>query len=169
MVVDRISDEMAGLTTEARNLEYRELDLLSTGEITFIGGKGYLIGDEGSGHWIGAERIRRSIRFFEENYRDEALGNSLKRFYGIVDWREILPIVYSAEGRSQIARAAQTVSDVATGGSQLAIEIVQKAVADLARLYEVARRASIADELIVVGGTLTEASHLRKMFGDFTK
>lgn len=32
-MVDQISDEMAGLTTEARNLEYRELDLLSTGEI----------------------------------------------------------------------------------------------------------------------------------------
>lgn len=32
-MVDRISYEMAGLVTEARNLEYRELDLLSTSEI----------------------------------------------------------------------------------------------------------------------------------------
>lgn len=139
-----------------------------SGEITFIGGKGYLIGDEGSGYWIGAEGIRRSIRFFEENDCDEALGNSLKRFYGIVDWREILPIVYSAEGRSQIARAAQTVSAAATEGSQLAIGIVKKAVADLARLYEIARRASSADELRVVGGVLSEASPLRKMLAEFT-
>lgn len=140
-----------------------------SGEITFIGGKGYLIGDEGSGYWIGAEGIRRSIRFFEENGRDEVLGNSLKRFYGIVDWRDILPIVYSAEGRSQISRAAQTVSSAANSGSQLAIEIVQRAVVDLARLYEIAKQASSANELKVIGGVLSEDSPLRKLLVEFTK
>lgn len=140
-----------------------------SGDISFIGGKGYMIGDEGSGYWIGAEGIRRSIRFFEENDHDEALGSALKQFYGILNWREVLPIAYSAQGRSQIARAAQTVSNAAESGSKLAIEIIEIAVGDLARLYGLARRVSDADELRVIGGVLSKNSQIRTRLEQITK
>lgn len=140
-----------------------------SGGISFIGGKGYLIGDEGSGYWIGAEGIRRSIQFFEDNGYDEALGIALKEFYEILDWREVLPIAYSAEGRSKIAGAAQTVSKSANSGSELASEIVDKAVCDLARLYELAKRISHADELRVLGGVLSEDSLIRIKLEQVTK
>jgi len=135
----------------------------NSGLITCIGGKGYLIGDEGSGYWIGAEGIRRSIRFFEEKCNDEALGIALKEFYKIDDWREIVEIVYSASGRSKIASAAKTVISAATDGSRIAIDIVEQAVGDLARLYEIANRSSISDELRVIGGVLEVNSPLNLM------
>lgn len=131
------------------------------GEIAFVGGKGYLIGDEGSAYWIGAESIRRSIRFFEEKNQDEMLGSLLKKFYGIGDWREILAIVYSAEGRSKIATAAPIVSRAATNGSAIAFEIIERAVFDLERLYQIARRESLTDELRVIGGVLSDGSYVK--------
>lgn len=131
------------------------------GEIACIGGKGYLIGDEGSGYWIGAESIRRSIRFFEDNNHDELLGSLLKELYGISDWREILAIVYSADGRCRIATAAPIVSSAAVSGSKIANEILETAASDLARLYQIAKRDSIADELRVIGGVLSDDSPIK--------
>jgi N-acetylglucosamine kinase-like BadF-type ATPase len=132
-----------------------------SGLITCVGGKGYLIGDEGSGYWIGAEGIRQSIRFFEENNHDEALGMALKQFYQIDSWREVVRIVYSASGRSKIASAAETVINAATDVSQIATEIVDRAVIDLARLYKIAKRASKSEEIRVIGGVLSNNSPLR--------
>lgn len=135
-------------------------------DLMFVGGKGYLIGDEGGGYWIGSEAIRKSIRFFEETNSDELLGQSLKTFYGIDGWREVLPIVYATDGRSRIANASTVVSASARAGSSIAIDILESAVEHLVRLYELAKRNALSDEIRIMGAVLGEDSVIKSMLAD---
>lgn len=135
------------------------------GELNFVGGKGYLIGDEGSGFWIGSQGIRESIRYFEENRVDEILGREIKEYFKIGDWRELTSIIYSTEGRAQIANTAVVVERAAYAGSTMGISILEMAAKHLARLYEIAKLEAVSDELRVIGGVLGPDSNVRILLG----
>ena len=100
-----------------------------------IGGWGYLLGDEGSGYWIGREAIRQTLFTLESHdvINDGGLTQLILNNMDATDWDSIKEFVYSQE-RSAIAALSRTVDTAANNGDTTAISILIAAAEHLVDL-----------------------------------
>lgn len=105
-----------------------------SGKLKRIGGWGYLLGDEGSGYWIGREAIRSAL-FDIESGSASSINDLIYRRAGGSSWDAIKGFVYSAD-RSEIAAIAKDVLELAESGDERARELVEAAGSELAALIE---------------------------------
>jgi N-acetylglucosamine kinase-like BadF-type ATPase len=98
------------------------------------GGWGHLLGDEGSGYWIGAEAIRVALHDRDSSGDATALSDAIPRFFGTRSVEELASLVYSKPlTKGEIAAFAAEVSKVAQAGDALAVDIYRRAAGELAR------------------------------------
>ena len=105
------------------------------GREAIAGGLGYLMGDEGSGWFLGIEALQAAAR--AEDRRDEptALLDGLLRHFGFTSMREILRVIYrDGFERAEVSRLAPLVIATARSGDQVARRIVASGVDGLAGL-----------------------------------
>lgn len=106
------------------------------------GGWGYVLGDEGSGYWIGRAALRAVLR--EADRRGEATGLTglLLEHYGVTQAQDLIHQVYAATLRpAAIASLAQLVMKAFTQGDHAAIGILRGAADQLESFaLSVARR-----------------------------
>jgi len=106
------------------------------GRIVRAGGYGYLLGDEGSGFWLGREALRRCLA---AHHRGEttALAGKICEIWQLSDIAKAVTIVYSAEKPAgKIAELAPLVFESYEAGDPLSVEILQEAGKKLAELVE---------------------------------
>lgn len=163
-----IRNEMAGIFPEARIVLEHDaagallggtlgdpgiLLLAGTGSISLsrgpdgtevrAGGWGYLLDDAGSGHWIGREGIRRSLRAGDGRGRRTVLATALAQAAGVTAVTELVgPVHRGAFDRPAIARLAPIVARAADEGDQVATDIMEEAAADLALLVKAVKARS---------------------------
>ncbi len=102
-----------------------------------IGGWGYLLGDEGSGFYIGSRAIRNALQNLEEGKMPTKLTRELLAFYGIDRPEKLISIVYSSVNPSRlIASCARLVCELAEQGEPEAGIIVDQAVEELLQLVK---------------------------------
>lgn len=78
----------------------------------FHGGWGWLLGDEGSAYWIGAEAIRLAVRGHDGRGPATSLERPLLEMLGAPDLYELFDRVHRGEvGRPAIARLAKLVAE----------------------------------------------------------
>jgi N-acetylglucosamine kinase-like BadF-type ATPase len=131
----------------------------AAGESALVGGWGYLLGDEGSGTWIGLEGLRAVSRADDDpdDTASTALTNRLLHALNLPDARALIPWLYqAAEPRShEIAALAPLVLEQAEHLDGAALDIVRSAARKLAGMaHVVVRRLIIESPTFVFGGGL---------------
>lgn len=100
------------------------------GRIERADGWGFLLGDEGSGFWIGLESIKRSLKSHDGRGSSTKLKERLKQHFSLEDFEEIVPLVYDLLKESDhgsIASLSELVFATGRQGDQVANEIISEA------------------------------------------
>jgi N-acetylglucosamine kinase-like BadF-type ATPase len=129
------------------------------------GGWGYVLGDEGSGYWLGRLALRAVLRAADGRGEATALTERLLAFYGVAKPRDLVREIYEGGTRpSAIAALAREVGAAADEGDGIAGHLVTVAAQELAAAAaSVARRLSTEREPVVLsGGTLLGMDRLRQ-------
>ena len=106
------------------------------------GGWGYMLGDEGSGYWIGRAALRAVLRAADRRGPATKLTDLLLAFYGVARAQDLIHQVYSGTLRpAAIAALAKCVQSAFTDGDAVAIGILRGAADQLeSSALSVARR-----------------------------
>ena len=106
------------------------------------GGWGYMLGDEGSGYWIGRAALRAVLRAANRRGPATKLTDLLLAFYGVARAQDLIHQVYSGTLRpAAIAALAKCVQSAFTDGDAVAIGILRGAADQLeSSALSVARR-----------------------------
>lgn len=127
------------------------LALAGTGSMTWAGdgrgldrrcgGWGEVVGDEGSGYWLGREALTETTRWLDGRGRSRAFAEALLARIGISGGELIGWISGLENRRAGIAALARTVGDLAAAGEPTADGLVARAADHLAEQVETAWRS----------------------------
>ena len=92
------------------------------------GGWGHLLGDEGSGYWLGNESIRAALRDRDGSGPRTKLGEVACSFFNVGDIEELVTLVYSKPlTKSEIAALAVETGNLADAGDDVARQLYERA------------------------------------------
>jgi glucosamine kinase len=108
------------------------------GESALVGGWGYLLGDEGSGYWLGLEGLRAVARAADGQGEATSLSHTLLAALGVGQAREIIRWLYGGEQAKtrEVAELVPLVLGSAEGGDAIAQDIVRRGADALASSAE---------------------------------
>lgn len=125
------------------------------GEEARAGGWGYLLGDEGSGYWLGREAVRHSLRRMNQGLEPDRLSRALLDSVGVNEPGKLIALFHSPEtGRRYWAQQARLVVEAADAGDETCRALVDQAGGDLADLAEQAIRQLGLDGPVILGSGL---------------
>lgn len=102
------------------------------GRAARAGGWGYVLGDEGSGYWIGRAALRAVLREADQRGPKTALTPLLLRHFGVTQAQNLLHEVYHTNLKpSAIGSLAECVQQAFGDGDQAAIGILRSAADEL--------------------------------------
>jgi N-acetylglucosamine kinase-like BadF-type ATPase len=107
---------------------------LDTGEEARSSGWGYLMGDEGSGYWIGIEAIRAACKASDGRGDPTTLLQKIPEYMQVADLRELHRKLYAQEiSRAAVASLAAVTANAARDGDAVAVRLLQRAGEELAQ------------------------------------
>jgi N-acetylglucosamine kinase-like BadF-type ATPase len=129
------------------------------GEARRADGWGFLVGDEGSAHWIGVQGLRAIARAHDGRGPATALKERLIAHLGLPDVSRLVTLIYADDfGVPQLAGLAPLVSQAARAGDAVAQDILREAGRRLSlTLGAVVRGLNMTDEpfeAVLLGGVL---------------
>lgn len=140
----------------------------SYGMVHRVGGWGPLLGDEGSGYWIGIESLKRVCRSLDRDEKLTALGKALQEALGMADWVEV-PAILKTKSRAEIAALAEFTLQHAISGDMDAKAVIRQAIVHLVDLLlplgERVKRPGVLT-LRLAGSLLTKSDFFRRQFKD---
>jgi N-acetylglucosamine kinase-like BadF-type ATPase len=127
------------------------------GEAARSGGWGYMLGDEGSGYWIGRAALRAVLREADKRGPQTALSDMLLKHFGVPQAQGLIHEVYNATLKpAAIGALAKCVQAAFSQGDEVAIGILRGAADELeAGALSVARRLDLVGEpftFLLAGG-----------------
>jgi N-acetylglucosamine kinase-like BadF-type ATPase len=134
------------------------------------GGWGYLLGDEGSGYWIGLQALRAAARAEDGRGPPTPLHEQVVQHCGPGPLRAIAARIYGEQiGRPEVARLAPLVLAGAEAGDPVAAAIVEEAAEQLTLLVEATAAAATFTEqrervIVATGGVLRPGNALWRRF-----
>jgi glucosamine kinase len=97
------------------------------------GGWGHILGDEGSGYWLGIQSIKAALRDRESSGRATALADAAVTFFGAANVEQVAALTYSKPlTKSEIAAFAIETARIAERGDVVARELYAQGAAALA-------------------------------------
>ncbi|VXC73747.1 ATPase [Arthrobacter sp. 9V] len=125
------------------------------GEEARAGGWGYLLGDEGSGYWLGREAVRHSLRRMNQGLEPDQLSRALLDSVGVEEPGKLIALFHSPDtGRRYWAQQARLVVEAADAGDGTSMALVEQAGRDLADLAEQAVRQLGLEGPVILGSGL---------------
>jgi len=111
-----------------------------------VGGWGHLLGDEGSGYWLGVESIRAALHDRDGSGPETALSEAVVDFFGAPSVEAVASLVYSKPlGKSEIAAFTVETCRLAEQGDAVARELYRRGAEQLAgQVAVVARETGLA-------------------------
>ncbi|MFC9773262.1 MULTISPECIES: N-acetylglucosamine kinase [unclassified Pseudarthrobacter] len=130
------------------------------------GGWGYLLGDEGSGYWLGREAVRHSLRRMDQGLAVDPLTAALLESCGVDHPNRLIALFHSPDtGRRFWAQQARHVVEAAARGHQESRDILDQAGKDLAGLaLQVLRQLGINGPVILGSGLGMNVVPLQEAF-----
>jgi N-acetylglucosamine kinase-like BadF-type ATPase len=132
--------------------------------VSWVGGLGWMLGDEGSAYWMGREAVRVTLRRLQTGEAPSPLGEEVLRASlpgrteaGRARLANRLITAANAEPPIRLARFAETVSEYAAT-DPVAARIVEEAAELLARLAMDARTADERTPIVLAGSVVGPAS-----------
>nr|WP_307080050.1 BadF/BadG/BcrA/BcrD ATPase family protein [Arthrobacter pascens] len=127
----------------------------AAGEEARAGGWGYLLGDEGSGYWLGREAVRHSLRRMNQGLAADQLTAALLESCGVDHPNRLIALFHSPDtGRRFWAQHARLVVEAAAAGHTVSQDLLDQAGSDLAGLAAQALRKLGLDGPVILGGGL---------------
>jgi N-acetylglucosamine kinase-like BadF-type ATPase len=110
------------------------------------GGWGHLLGDEGSGYWLGMQAIRAALRDRDASGPATALGEAAVEFFRTASVEALAANLYSRPlSKSEVAAFAPTTALVAERGDPVARRIYEQGARELGgQIVAVARQSGLA-------------------------
>jgi N-acetylglucosamine kinase-like BadF-type ATPase len=97
------------------------------------GGWGHVLGDEGSGYWIGTEGMKAALRARDASGPDTALATDAPEYFKVGSIEEMAAVTYAKPlTKGEIASFSRRVSERAAEGDAVAAAILERAGTDLA-------------------------------------
>ncbi len=138
------------------------------GETARAGGWGRLLGDEGSGYWMGLRALQGIMRASDGRAPATALTDSVLEHLKIPDTGALVHRVYRELAPAEIAALAPLVQEAADRGDEAAQSIINEALREFTRSVEsVIGRLDLAGEkfrLVLSGGLWKAVPVLRQDF-----
>ena len=136
------------------------------GEVSMLGGWGYLIGDAGSGYTLGRDALAELVELRDAGSPHEGLESAVCRELQIDSFEGLKPAVYEAPNpRSKIASLAQAVLRSAEQGDRVAARIAELGAKSLAKLAASGLAKLTADdspvELYLAGALMLRSAYYR--------
>jgi N-acetylglucosamine kinase-like BadF-type ATPase len=112
------------------------------------GGWGHLLGDEGSGYWIGRESIKLALHDRDGTGPHTALSEHAQSFFGVPSAEALAAQVYSKPlTKAEIAAFAKVAGTLAERGERDARELYERAARELgAQIAAVIRETGLGDD-----------------------
>jgi glucosamine kinase len=112
------------------------------------GGWGHVLGDEGSGYWLGVQSIKAALRDREASGPPTALSDSAMEFFGAPSVEAAANLVYSKPlTKGEIAAFATETARLAEGGDAVARELYERGARELGeQIAAVIRQAGLAGD-----------------------
>jgi glucosamine kinase len=145
------------------------LGVAADGRTWRCGGWGHLLGDEGSGFWIGLAALRAAVSYRDGRAPWTSLVPRILRFFDIENIEELDDLVYGRLDKGGIAAVAVEVSAAAADGDEVANRIMRTAGGELARqVCVVIDRLGLTGEFPValVGSTFRSGEPLLSSFSE---
>lgn len=143
------------------------------GEIAISSGWGPLLGDEGSGYWIGSQGLKSALRGFDGRSEETALLNKLIKSMGTDSPQTASQIIYGSDNpRIIFSNLCPVVMDCAENGDEAAFEIIKRAGYELAlAVWSVANRLALPEtnceiKVAPVGNCLLKSKLLLGLFNE---
>ncbi len=134
------------------------------GESVQIGGWGYLLGDEGSGYWLGTEALKAITRAADGRSPETILSSVLLEKLDISEVQSLISWLYNPQvyRTPDVAKLAPLVLEQAANGDDVAQEIVGRGADELANhVQTVIRRLNMENPPIAfTGGLLSKPNPL---------
>jgi glucosamine kinase len=110
------------------------------------GGWGHLLGDEGSGYWLGVQSIKAALRHREASGPATALSEAATAFFGEATVEAVAQSVYSNPlTKGEIAAFAVETATLAEQGDAVARELYERGARELGeQIQAVIRRTGLA-------------------------
>ena len=126
------------------------------GEMLRVGGWGYLIGDEGSGHNLGAGGLR-SVMHAYDGGPETSLVELLANEHGITSADDLVHVVY--QDKTPLQKFAPLVIRAAEEGDDVALMIIQDEARQLAMQVRwlADRRSAVKPQAALMGGLMNLA------------
>ncbi|MCR4440202.1 MAG: BadF/BadG/BcrA/BcrD ATPase family protein [bacterium] len=123
------------------------------GQVVRCGGWGYLLGDEGSGYFLGREALLAALKDLDGRGPATSLRPRLERACGVERIDQVISRVYGGDlDRAAIASSAPMVFEEAAAGDQVARDIVALTGRELGKMA-----ATVARRLGLEGGEVKVA------------
>jgi len=134
------------------------------GERAGAGGLGTVLGDEGSGYWIGIQALRAALRAEDGREPPTRLQQAVREVLGLKHLRELIPLFYQKGlARHEVAALCPVVVEVAKQGDKKAQMILAEAGRELAlAVIAVVRKLRMENETfpVVAFGSVFKAGEL---------
>lgn len=140
----------------------------SDGRTLNAGGWGPMLGDEGSGHWIGLEAIRSALRAQDRGVTT-CLLKEIESFWSLRNQGELVAYANQRE-RVVFSELAQVVAQCAADGDALAVGVLDRAGQELAeqvrlvasKMHQAGCAAGDALRVVFTGSVLEKIGRVRK-------
>jgi N-acetylglucosamine kinase-like BadF-type ATPase len=139
------------------------------GDVTQIGGLGYLFSDEGSGFWLAAQIVRLAIKEQDGLIEPAGLQKLVLDFFNRRKIREVTNDYYFDKiSRDQLASLARAAQEAATDGNTVIQEQIKHGARVLTESVGVAaRRLMFQNDFPVAGvGGMFRGNLMKKYFGE---
>ena len=103
------------------------------GQAWRVGGWGHLLGDQGSGYWLGNESIRAALADRDGSGPQTGLSDAAADFFEVPSVEALAALVYAKPlTKGEIAAFAVVACELAQGGDAVARELYRRGAAELA-------------------------------------
>lgn len=129
----------------------------------------YLLGDQGSGYWVGLEALKAAIKVWDGRIEKSLILQAMIDHYQLKSADDMLVLAYSPQfGKPEIASFGRVVAACADAGDTIAQDILRRAGEELAQsVVAVIKRLGMENDEFVcglVGGTFRAGPHLLTPF-----
>lgn len=147
----------------------------SSGVMVSAGGWGPMLGDEGSGYWIGVEAIKAGLRAQDRGLQT-CLLEEIERHWGLGS-RSALVAFANQRPRPDFAELAAVVAACAEDGDALAVSVLERAGQELAeqvslvasKMHQAGCAKGDAGHVAFTGSVLEKISRVRRVMEETLK
>ena len=137
-----------------------------TDEQMIMGGWGSMLNDPGSGYAIALDGLRAAVHCWEETGEYTVLADETLQFFGLNAPRQLTEKIYAPDcGVDVIAQFSKCVFSAAERGDQVAAQIIQKQMEDIANeAASLLKKASNVENVGLYGGVFQHQRLARTLF-----